>query len=295
MSGEKLSAQSQFVNPFKIKLKAKIEDLGLSNDQLYNADESGLYWKLLPQKTYVTSLEKSAPGAKMEKQRITFLCCANASGSHKIKLLVIGKSKNSRSFKNFICPVNYRNSKSAWMTSSIFKEWFHNCFVPEVTDFLKKKGLPVKALLLIDNAPSHPTESDLKSEDGSIEAMFMPPNVTALIQLMDQNAIRITKLHYRNSLLATIIANEEDLLESMKKITLKEGVSILEASWNRVGKEALSNCWKNILNMVNDEDDPEFNVPLSVLKEKWQSEVRSLENTAADLLQTLCPQEVFTA
>ncbi|XP_037822632.1 uncharacterized protein LOC119611203 [Lucilia sericata] len=47
--------------------------------------------------------------------------------------------------------------------------------------------------------------------------------------------------------------------------------------------------------MVKDEDDPEFNVPLSVLKEKWQSEVRSLENTAADLLQTLCPQEVFTA
>ncbi|XP_037816158.1 jerky protein homolog-like [Lucilia sericata] len=125
--------------------------------------------------------------------------------------------------------------------------------------------------------------------------MFMPPNVTALIQPMDQNAIRITKLHYRNSLLATIIAKEGDLLESMKKITLKEGVSILEASWNRVGKETLSNCWKNILNMVNDEDDPKFNVPLSVLKEKWQSEVRSLENIAADLLQTLRLQEVFTA
>ena len=109
-----------------------------------------------------------------------------------------------------------------------------------MTDFLTKKGLPVKALLLIDNAPSHPPESDLKSEDGSIEAMFMPPNVTALIQPMDQNAIRITKLHYRNSLLATIIAKEGDLLESMKKITLKEGVSILEASWNRVGKETLT-------------------------------------------------------
>ncbi|XP_037811958.1 jerky protein homolog-like, partial [Lucilia sericata] len=188
--------------------------LGLSSDQLYNADESGLYWKLLPQKTYVTSLEKSAPGAKMEKQKITFLCCANASGSHKIKLLVIGKSKNPRSFKSFICPVNYRNS--AWMTSSIFKEWFHNCFVPEVSKhvknssigiltvlffihrdrFLKKKRLPVKALLLIDKAPCYPPESYLKSEDGSIEAMFMPPNVTALIQPMDQNPIRITKLHY---------------------------------------------------------------------------------------------------
>ena len=98
--------------------------------------------------------------------------------------------------------------------------------------------------------------------------MFIPPNVRALTQPMDQNAIRITKLQYRNSLLATIIAKEWYLLESMKKITLKEGLSIQEVSWNRVDKETLSNCWKNIPNMVNDEDHPEFNVPLSILKEK---------------------------
>ena len=95
LCGRNPSSPSQFVNPFKIKLNAKIEDLGLSNDQLYNTrtDESGLYWKLLPQKTYVTSLKKSAPGAKMGNQSIIFLCCANASGSHKITILVIEKSK----------------------------------------------------------------------------------------------------------------------------------------------------------------------------------------------------------
>ena len=36
---KKLSSQSQFVNPFKIKLKANIEDLGLSNDQLYKVTD----------------------------------------------------------------------------------------------------------------------------------------------------------------------------------------------------------------------------------------------------------------
>ncbi|XP_037816197.1 jerky protein homolog-like [Lucilia sericata] len=119
------------------------------------------------------------------------------------------------------------------MTSSIFKEWFHNCFVPEVTDFLKKKGLPVKALLLIDNAPSQPPESDRWFHRSYVHASKCNDSD----QPMDQNAIRITKLHYKNSLLATIIAKEGDLLESMKKITLKEGVSFLEASWNRVGKK----------------------------------------------------------
>lgn len=132
ISGEKLSSQPQLVDPFKMKLKTKIEELGLVNDQLYNADESGLFWKLLPQKTYVSSLEKTAPGAKTEKQRVTFLCCANAAGSHQLKLLVVGKAKKPRCFQNFNCPVHYTHSKSAWMTGAIFKDWFHRLFVPEV-------------------------------------------------------------------------------------------------------------------------------------------------------------------
>ena len=132
ITGEKLSSQPELVDPFKKKLQAKVIELGLSPEQLYNADESGLYWKLLPEKTYVSSLEKNAPGRKTEKQRITFLACTNGTGSHKIKLLVIGKAKNPRTFKNFNCPVDYKNSKSAWMTTAIFKEWFQQSFVPQV-------------------------------------------------------------------------------------------------------------------------------------------------------------------
>ncbi|GBP05075.1 Jerky protein homolog-like [Eumeta japonica] len=64
--GEKLSARHHLVEPYKQKLKRRIEELGLNNDQLYNADESGLCWKNVPNKTYVSSLEKTAPGAKME-------------------------------------------------------------------------------------------------------------------------------------------------------------------------------------------------------------------------------------
>jgi hypothetical protein len=85
-------------------------------------------WKLLPDKTYVSSLEKTAAGRKAEKQRVTFLACTNASESHKVKLLVIGKAENPRTFKNFNCPVNCDNSKTAWMTSEIFKRWFKNKF-----------------------------------------------------------------------------------------------------------------------------------------------------------------------
>ncbi|XP_039964089.1 jerky protein homolog-like isoform X1 [Bactrocera tryoni] len=213
ISGEKLSSLPQLVDPYKEKLRAKMAELELCNDQLYNADESDLFWKLLPEKMYVSSMEKRAPGVKSEK----LLCCSNATGSHKLKLLVIGKAKNPRCFKNFQCPTDYKSSKSAWMTSAVFKEWFHASFVHKVTSFLKEKGLPIKALRLIDNAPSHPNEAQLATEDGQILAMFMPPNVTPLIQPMDQNAIKITKLHYRDSLLASLAATNSNLLDSIKK------------------------------------------------------------------------------
>lgn len=135
ISGEKLSSAPELVDPFKRTLRLKINELQLTKEQIYNADETALYWKLLPGKTYVASEEKTAPGRKTEKQRVTFLACTNAAGTHKVKPLVIGKAKNPRSFRNFNCPVHYRNSKTAWMTAAIFKEWFHQMFIPEVSFF----------------------------------------------------------------------------------------------------------------------------------------------------------------
>lgn len=133
ITGEKLSSQPELINPFKAKLTKVIQEYDLNEHQLYNADETGLYWQLLPDKTYVSLAEKTAPGLKIAKRRLTFLGCANASGLHKIKPLVIGKAKHPRCFKNFNNPLVYRNTKNAWMTAELFKNWFFQQFVPEVS------------------------------------------------------------------------------------------------------------------------------------------------------------------
>lgn len=101
ITGEKLSSQPELVDPFKQKLKNLIQEHHLSNHQIYNADETGLFWKLLPDKTFVALSEKAAPGLKMAKQRITLLGCVNANGSHKLTPLLIGKAAKPRCFKNF--------------------------------------------------------------------------------------------------------------------------------------------------------------------------------------------------
>lgn len=131
-SGEKLSSRVELVEPFKKKFSELIKENNLSLDAVFNADESGLYWKMLPNSTYVHAGETSAPGRKLSKERLTFLACSNASGSKKIRPLVIGKAKNPRSFKNKIIPIDYTFSKSAWMNASIFKNWVFSKFVPQV-------------------------------------------------------------------------------------------------------------------------------------------------------------------
>lgn len=108
--------------------------MDLNKHQIYNADKTGLYWKILPDKTFVSVHEKGAPGLKISKQRITFLGCSNASGLYKVKPLVIGKARNPRCFKNFVNPMVYKNTKNVWMTSKIFRNCFFEQFIPKVID-----------------------------------------------------------------------------------------------------------------------------------------------------------------
>lgn len=144
IEGEKLGAASvETVNAFKIKFQKMIGENGFTREQVYNADETGLNYKTLPTKTLASFSEKYAPGFKMQKQRITAMVCANASGKNRIPLLLIGTAKKPRCFKGTnmnALPVHYFAQKSAWMTQAIFTEWFKNVFVPYVQRDLKSKG-----------------------------------------------------------------------------------------------------------------------------------------------------------
>ncbi|GBO04384.1 Tigger transposable element-derived protein 4 [Araneus ventricosus] len=90
---------------------------------IFNADETGLFHKLIPNQTFKFKGEKCV-GGKLSKVRITILVCANMNGSEKQKLTVIGKSQKPRCFKNVKkLPVDYRSSKKAWMTSDLFQKY----------------------------------------------------------------------------------------------------------------------------------------------------------------------------
>lgn len=268
MSGEKLSNDEDAIGPFQQEFAKIISEKNLTSEQVYNADESGLYWRLLPDHTLAAGNERSASGRKMMKMRVTFMPCANASGTHKIKLLVVGKSKKPRAFKSLRLPVCYRAQKNAWVTKDLFLDWFKTEFVPAVRLHLLSVNLPPQAMLLLDNCPGHPSADELVSEDGNIFAMFLPPNVTACIQPMDQNVIQNVKLTYRKSLLTNCLAScSDNLVDSLKSISLKDTVFLLANCWAGVRASLINKSWKNLHPgfVIDNDYGPEDDVPLAEL------------------------------
>ena len=66
-----MSADTDCVDDFKKQLADTIEKEQLTLNQVYNCDETGLCWKALPSKTLASQREKTAPGYKGCKERVT--------------------------------------------------------------------------------------------------------------------------------------------------------------------------------------------------------------------------------
>lgn len=311
ISGERLSADESEIPDFILKLDTKINEMGLTPDQVYNADETGLNWRQLPTSTYVTSEEASAPGRKMRKERLTLMPCTNASGSHKLKLMVVGKAKKPRPFKNLKVedlPVVYKAQSRAWVSREVFKDWYSNNFVPSVKEFLKKNNCPQKALLLLDNAPGHPLEEEeemkVKTKDGSIEIMFLPKNTTALIQPLDQNVIKTLKMHYKKRLLMDIVSSpEKDISTMIAKFNIKDAIINAAYAWEQVTPNNILRSWKNVwpanpllkdLVTEQPENNDDFLDSISMVCEMQtkQFDCESLQMKHEDMVQWLMSAEL---
>ncbi|KAI6651320.1 Tigger transposable element-derived protein 6-like [Oopsacas minuta] len=212
-------------------------------DDIYNADETGLYYRATPDGSLCYPYQQLS-GSKKAMDRVTILCCANMSSNDKVKLLVIGKSKKPRCFKDIdmdTLPISYRANKNVWMTSLLFEEW-----ITRWDSALGKQSR--KILLLVGNCTAHPALDKLKN----IRLEFLPPNTTSVIQPMDQGIIKNIKGHYRKELVQmTITAIEDNLLstsctatEVSAKITVLDAIRVVAKSWRQVKTQTIANCFR---------------------------------------------------
>ncbi|XP_039590582.1 jerky protein homolog-like [Polypterus senegalus] len=212
INGEIKSADTVAAEEFISKFQQFIEEQQLIEEMIYNADETGLYYKILPDRTLAMKKDKtSKEGYKQIKDRVTMLFCCNWTGHHKLTSLCIGKFGSPRYF-HYInmssLPLDYDHSKNAWMTAAIFEKWFHQTFIPDVRRHLRSKGTEPRACLLLDNCPAHPPAETMKSRDGKIFVYYLPKNATSKIQPLDQGFISVFKANYRREMIKSMVEEE---------------------------------------------------------------------------------------
>ena len=149
LSGEAAEVREETVTDWSSRLPDICK--GYAKEDIFNADETGLFYRTMPSKSMVTKGSNTSNG-KLAKERITVLLAASASGE-KLKPLVIGKSANPRCFSQFKreqLGVFYESNRKAWMTSEIFTKWLRR-----VNNRMSLQSRRI--LLFLDNCGAHPS------------------------------------------------------------------------------------------------------------------------------------------
>ena len=250
LRGEAASADAEAAAKFKIEFENILKEGQYSPKYIFNVDETALYWKKLPSRTYVTQNGQPS-GYKMQKNRLTLLLGGNANGDIKLKPLVLFTAETPRALKYIdkkSLPVIWRSNRKAWVTRSIFSEWFSCYFVPFVSSYTEEQNIDNKALLLLDNAPGHPP--NLTLEYPHIKVVFLPSNTTSLIQPMDQGIISTFKTYYLRQVLRHIVDSTsdtgEDVLTCWKKYDIAMAIKNIDVAWTAISRSTMQRVWKNL-------------------------------------------------
>ncbi|CAF4196759.1 unnamed protein product, partial [Rotaria sordida] len=210
ISGEGASVDQNIVGEWKLRLLTILQDYNPAD--IYNCDETSLFYKLMPDRSLVIDKD-DCTGKKKSKERFTVLLCANWLGTHKLKpvVIVLGKAARPRCFKNLDLKellVFWHSNRTAWMNN---------------------------------NAPVHPPDIILKN----ITLKFFPSNSTALIQPMDQGVIRTFKAHYRRQLVQHIIASA-DVAHTADDIviTALDAICWIDLAWKSITELTIQNTFK---------------------------------------------------
>lgn len=210
-----------------------------------NTDEVALLYRALPRRSIRDCYNHSS--YHLIKDRLTAVLTVYADG-RKAPLTVIGKSARPCSFPRHFdaardMGIFYNSQQNAWNTQHIWAQIF--------------RGLNKRSLLqnragvnVIDNCSAHTISYE---EFEALSAIFLPPNMTSVLQPVDASIGRSFKCAFRRLLVEHILAYVEKKmalpLVERKPFKMNEAVSTYDAvrlmkeAWDLVPVSVVLNGW----------------------------------------------------
>ncbi|CAG8824382.1 29921_t:CDS:2 [Gigaspora margarita] len=200
--GEGASAPLEDLLRFRSELQEIIKKY--KPEDIYNADETALYWHIKPDKTLA---DGPVTRKKKAKDCVTVLLTCNATGDHKLPPLFIHKYKTSRALKNidkFTLPVQMRLARHS-------------------------------ILLIVDGASTHALEEGFTPTNVNLH--FFPLCTTVHLQLCNAGIIWSFKAHYKKIFYKDHIEAFDFYLESSdppEELTIKDAIDFTAFAWKKV-------------------------------------------------------------
>lgn len=235
--GESGDVRGETVDSWKERLPEIVR--GYSKENIWNMDESGVFWQALPESGFGQK-GKQCKGGKKSKKRVTVAFFVSAAGT-KEKPIVIWKSENPRCLKRFNkadLPVNYFSQKKSWMTGAIME-----AILTKLNHQLSRNNQHI--LLFMDNAGCHPEE--LVSKFSNIKICFLPANTTSKLQPLDLGIIQNFKVHYRHLFLRYVLSKIDECetaSDVVKSINILVAIRWVAVAWSKVRAETISKCFR---------------------------------------------------
>lgn len=256
--GESGDVAGETISSWKERLPELLQ--GYKAEDIFNLDETGCFWRALPESGFGERGKKHS-GGKKSKKRITIAFVVSATGVKETPI-VIWNSKSPRCFRGFdvrSLPVKYYSQSKSWMTGEILVDY--------LTSFNQKMRAEKRSvLLLLDNAGCHPPEM-LQDKFSNIKILFVPPNTTSKLQPLDLGIIANFKVHYKRLFLQHVLARIDEAKNATEvtgSINVLTAIRLVALGWREVKASTIKKCFSKAgvlrddfeVQVVSEEEDP---------------------------------------
>ena len=117
------------------------------------------------------------------------------------------------------------------------------------------KGQNQKVIIILDNAFSHvvsyakvgKSRGFSTLELSNMTLVFLPPNVTSVVQPLDQGIIASFKIQYKKKLLRWVLSQYDDAtLKDLRKVVpnIKQAIMWSYEVWSELDAQIIKNYWR---------------------------------------------------
>ena len=213
-----------------------------SPENIFNADETGLFYKRLPSGglTFKTEVLR---GRRVNKSRVTVLVAASSVGE-KLPLLVIGRNKHKKQLQGNTFTLRYLQNNSAWMTTDIFTDWLESVNAQMILD---RRFI----VMVVDNCSAH----RVTKQFSNVALVYLPPCVTATHQPCDAGIISLLKRKYHRTFLEVLYGQRRrGEPVSVDSISFLLTLRHLESAWQAIPAQYIANCFTHAWKKQDDKE-----------------------------------------